>query len=243
MDDIKHYVAEELELRTQPKALQTGDIGDMEAAVVGGSVISCVKDVTPQQRADVLDSTLIAQLGASGKYDRFGETKEWYQEYVEILGHVGWVVSQLTFNEVQATGDNFKMDVAALQAIRNIAMTSGLGVLESSLRVLGALEPEDNALTLFDSKATLTNSGNFQLGSAEVGDDGALTVSLGAFHFEVENRRQRFLFFEWNSQEVDFWAAVQVMTLNERFYRDVRDDVAKRLRAYKDDYIWKLEPN
>ena len=236
---VESYVADKLTLRTQPRALQTGEVGELEAAVAAGSVIGTVDQLTPEQKSDVFHSILLAQLAATGQYDRFDETEQWYRKYVEILGNIGWIVSQVAFHQVRTREARFRMDVAGLQAIKNIASTSGLSVLESSLQVLESLPSDDNAITLFDSKATLTESGNFQLGTADIGDDGAVTVSLGAFRFKANVRRQRFLFFSWNSQEVEFWAAVQVMKLNQEL--KARDVIAKRLNDFIDDYIWGLK--
>ena len=135
------------------------------------------------------------------------------------------------------------MDVAALKAMQEIASTAGLGVLRSAFKVLASLKPEDGAVALLDSKATFQNNVSFQVGVAEIDDDGSVTMGFGGFHLAVDKRRRRFLFFRWDSKKVRLWAAVQTMTFNEPRYATAREKVRERLEAYRDDYLWDISPN
>jgi len=50
-----------------------------EGFVDTGSVVCFNSNVQLQQRDDVLESTLLAQLAANKKYDRFTDSTEWYK--------------------------------------------------------------------------------------------------------------------------------------------------------------------
>ena len=100
MTEGNSLLAEDVQLRTQPKPLQTGDVGQMTAAVAGSSVVAFAGQLTPQQRADVLDSTLFAQFRSTHKHNPFDEPPEWYNEYATVLGLLGWRANHVAFSEV-----------------------------------------------------------------------------------------------------------------------------------------------
>ena len=89
-----------------------GSSDKASAAVVGSSLISFVDKLDEQSRAclliffdegggqvtilffiqnDVMNSTLLAQLGADARFSKTKQTDRWYEKYQETLGKVGWV--------------------------------------------------------------------------------------------------------------------------------------------------------
>ena len=64
------------------------------ANVDAASLVTFIDGVSGQQKEDVLNSTLLAQLAANRKHDRERDTAGWYGCYRTVLEQVGWV-SQL----------------------------------------------------------------------------------------------------------------------------------------------------
>lgn len=60
------------------------------AYVAAASVVAFADGVFAQQREDLLNSTLMAQLAANRKYDREKEAVNWYRYYRSILQNLGW---------------------------------------------------------------------------------------------------------------------------------------------------------
>lgn len=207
------------------------------AVVNVGSVLSFVAGIKPQEMEDVLYSVQLAQRGASGAFDRFTQTRAWYQKYLEILENLGWTSEQLAFTNYEQKEGEFRMDKAALGIIAAIATQNQLAVLNSSLDALGKLADKDGTVSLLDFHASADGSGNFQIGAIERTDNGALTMALGAFYFKGLDERRRFLFFKWGKREIEFWTAAQRVTLNPVFYAKRRDAVAARLDADASSYI------
>jgi hypothetical protein len=58
--------------------------------VVAASIVSFADGVTGQQKEDLLNSTLLAQLAANRRYDRERDTLNWYDAYRSALRGVGW---------------------------------------------------------------------------------------------------------------------------------------------------------
>lgn len=214
--------------KSRAKAKREGPTGP-EAKVDVGSVLSFVDGLSGQEKDDVLFSVQLAQRGASGAFDRFTETRSWYQKYVEILENLGWATEQMAFSRFEQAEGEFRMDKAALAIVAAIATQNQLAVLQEAMNALDALAEDDGTISLFDFHSSLQGSGNFQLGAVQKSANGAVSMALGAFWFRSADERRRFLFFKWGSQEVNFWTAAQRMTFNTRFYERVRDDVVAKL--------------
>ena len=99
----------------------------------------------------------------------------------------------------------------------------------------------DRALRIFEIQAAKDLSGNFQIGAAQKADNAALSLALGAFHFETNDHRGKFLFFAWGAEEIRFWTAVCKMTLNRDLYSVHRRAVVAKLKADAADYVAELE--
>jgi hypothetical protein len=202
---------------------------DLQAAVDAGSILSFVSDVGPGEKADILFSVQLAQRAANAAFDRFAQTKSWYAKYNEVLEAVGWATEQFAFASHDQSEGDFVMDKAALAVITAIATGNQLGAITASISALEKLADNDGAITLFDFNAASEGSGNFQIGAVEKSTNGALSMALGAFYFRGVSDRQKFLFFKWGSNEVNFWTAAQKMTFNTAIYDKVRGAVQQKL--------------
>ena len=229
---------DDIQLRPLSPPHQTGDVGDMTAAVAGASILAFTEEMNSQQREDVLNSTLLAQFVSNQDHDRFENPNAWYKRYVNVLQKLGWIISTFSFSEVTGKTKNLRIDAAILTSIKDKASNSGLNVLKSALDGLSSLKAEDNTVTLFDSKATFQTQADFQLGVAEINEDGFLTTAFGGYRLTADKRRRRFLFFRWERHKVKFWASVQTMRLNEDYYARDRERVKSALDAHRDDNVW-----
>jgi hypothetical protein len=73
-----------------PAALSDPGPQQHSSYVAAASVVSFADGVTGQQKEDLLNSTLLAQLAANGRFDRERDTPNWYELYRTVLNGVGW---------------------------------------------------------------------------------------------------------------------------------------------------------
>ena len=245
LTSLKDYLAK-LELSDQPLAMLARESNplpdgliseDLQAAVDGGSLISFVQNVSAVQKTDILMSLLFAQRAANFAHNRFTEAEDWYDKYTEVLTNLGWFTNQFAFTGKLNKQNKFRMDATALEVIKAVASLKGLSILTEGLKALESLESDKKQFTIFDFNTSSEHLGNFQLGIAEVAENGAVSLSMGGFYFKSVDRKKRFLFFSWGSQKVNFWAAAQSMTLNEALYSSLRETVVGRLASTAGNYI------
>jgi len=65
------------------------------ANVAAASVAAFSDGVSGQQKEDLLNSTLLAQLSANNRYDREAATADWYDFYCTVLFRLGWISERM----------------------------------------------------------------------------------------------------------------------------------------------------
>ena len=138
-----------------------------QAMVDAGSLLSFVDGVNSQEQDDVLYAIQLAQRGASGAYNRFTQTRQWYGKYVGILEQLGWTVEQMAFTRHDQSEGEVRMDQASLAVIAAIPTQNQLAVLKESVTALTSLAEEDGTIRLFDFHTLSEMSGNFQIGAVQ----------------------------------------------------------------------------
>lgn len=207
------------------------------AKVVGGSTVSFISGVPKVKQADILNSTLLAQLAANHAHDRVSETEQWYNKYVEVLENIGWVISDFKFAHQNLTGVTVEMDKAALDILSAALTGNQLAVLTATLKALKDANPGKKSITLFDTNGSSQDGGNFQLGIASADPTGNVQMSMGAFYFQASERHTRFLFWSWSTKNINMFAGSESILLNEEIYKTVRQQVINKLGVRATRYV------
>lgn len=91
-----------------------------DGLVDAGSLVSFTSQLNGQHKEDVLNSTLLAQLAANKKYDRYSQTEDWYKFYTDVMGNIGWVMQSFKFDEYKSTQQDFKISQVVLQLLSGL---------------------------------------------------------------------------------------------------------------------------
>lgn len=78
-----------------------------QAYVSSGSLVSFSSQLLAQEKADILDSLLYADLVASDVYDRTTSFTSWYGLYINVLKETGWDIKTLGFRPYSANTNTF----------------------------------------------------------------------------------------------------------------------------------------
>ncbi|MBO0323648.1 hypothetical protein J0X14_15160 [Muricauda sp. CAU 1633] len=227
----------EASLNSLPPAELTLVENKDSAKVVGGSTISFISGVPKIKQADVLNSTLLAQLGANYAFDRVTQTEQWYNKYVEVLENIGWVISSFKFAHQALSGVTVEMDKAALDILAAAISGDELAVLTATLKALKDANPGSKSITLFDTNGSSQDGGNFQLGTASEDPTGNVQMSMGAFYFQASERHTRFLFWSWSTKSINMFAGSESILLNEDIYSTVRQQIINKLGPRAVTYV------
>ena len=181
----------DLEIPKAPRERVTA--GAAHASVVGSDVIAFVESVPPEERQDVLNATLFAQLVARRKVAEprtLGEVRAWYDEYFDALTRVGFVLQHRDFTEYREDSQSFEAHKAILDvaAVLLAGSPGALLLIKSTLEALQTMSADDPWITLFNRESQSANTARFQVSLVERDASAQLLLSLIAFGLEAQHR-------------------------------------------------------
>ncbi len=246
IEAIRSYIAE-LEIPEADASLATASRSDARtftdsapsAAVAGSSLVSFVGGLTGQQKSDVLNSTLLAQLAAKKKYDQYSQAMDWYRHYVDVLQNLGWNISNLNWQEGTVNRAIRLVDTTR-EVLRPICSTEEIGILEISF---SALDNPTNTRQreLFDQQSMPGRQANFQTFPVSL-DRGDPVMVLCATQMNTTEHKTRFFWITWEKSTVTKLAhSATKVVLNEGLYNEIRKDVTRKLGDNAHKFIEDLE--
>lgn len=217
-------------------------IGSSEgtASVDAGSLMSFVNDVKGQQKSDVLNSCLLAQLAANKKYDREKDTENWYKFYSEVLQNVGWVIQEFKFSKMSYSGSSFDPSALMLLAMEGICSAAQYQILEKAIAAIRKLDSDSRTSKIFEASTHSYSDGNFQLGACTQEND-QVTMALGGCFFSSTKTHISILFSNFDSDGVEAYSSTQTITLDNDIYQRVRQAVIDKLGDHASTYVIDLD--
>jgi hypothetical protein len=223
--------------RAEADAFKEGTEG---AATDGGSLVSFVSGISSIHKSDVLNSTLLAQLAASKKFDRFNNTIAWYDFYISVLAQVGWVVPAFAFRDYSPSGQSLVLSDAVLDIMSAIATGNEMKILETTLNSLREKPGNEGPLVLFDQQSYPETIGTFQIFPVSE-SNGQLVMALSAMEFHADKHVTKFLWWSWSKTSVRLRQSAQKAVLNEDVYGKVRQQVIDKLGDRAAQFIKDIE--
>jgi hypothetical protein len=148
--------------------------------------IACLLDpLGEQERADVLHSTLLAQLAADKKYGRTTDPGAWLKAYGEALSSVSWGVQSQQTTKVDVRGRALLVQDVVQPAVA--MAVNAVALVAETLTAFRLLPADADPVLRFNTEVTGDAAGNLQVMSATGGDLGP-TMHLVNVIFEAGAR-------------------------------------------------------
>lgn len=211
------------------------------AAVDGNIIASFVDGVTGQQKNDVLNSCLLAQLAANAKARRDVQPVEWTNHYGTVLMNLAWVVPAFRFTTLRTSAQRFTIDQVILKLVQSFLSGDEITTLQASMDAMKALESEDRRFTIFERNSKGQSAGNFQVDSIGTSADGTLSLKLGAYAFDTNTTVTNVLWFSFSGNSTTLKATKSTFVLNEEVFARLRGPIVEKLGQRAIDYIGGLE--
>ncbi|KAF9476195.1 hypothetical protein BDN70DRAFT_882736 [Pholiota conissans] len=210
-----------------------------ETAMIGeGQATTFTVGMSPQNKMDVMNSTLLAQLAASGHCHRFNQTKEWYQYYSHILENIGWTVTAFNWSQASVKDSTLSLNKVILQFLKTYLTANQMVAVE---HLIDALEnTEDPVVKTFTAGASDSHQANFQLGTCAEDEEGTISFSMGAFTFSTSEKITNLMVTEYNTDTAMFENAFQTMIFNPEVYGRIRAAILDKLAQNATDLIHEL---
>jgi hypothetical protein len=212
------------------------DAAKEQAAVVGGEVVSFVKGITAEQRADVVNATLLAQLIAKKKLPEpknLDDILAWYRHYFDALSQIGFVTQGLGFAEYVDARDTFEAHQAIIEVATALLAGSpgALVVIKKALEALQKMSGDSPWITLFNKESRSAETAHFQASMVSTDDSGPFLISIVAFGIKAESKVTQVLFFKFRKDKVKLVHHQGKVSINTQVLEAIRQDVAQKLVA------------
>jgi hypothetical protein len=226
-----------------PRSARSGIESDDEqkpaAYVDNQSLISFAAGVTGQNRKDVLNSTLLAQMVADHYVPDPEQMDVWYQKYEEVLRNIGWAIEKKEFSNFDSGHTAFEMQSAILDVLGTLVGANQLAMLTKTLDAIKKLGDSDGRIQIFERDVKEVQKGNFQIGMAEeVG--GLVSMGMGAFMLKTKDEVNRVLFINTGKDRTSLKYYALKCTLHTDIYALVRNDILTKLGKAPIAFISKL---
>jgi hypothetical protein len=233
-------------LEGAPKAGFDFDAAREQAAVVGSEVIAFVKGITPEQRSDVVNATLLAQLVAKKNCPEpksLPEVLAWYDRYFDTLSQVGFVVQDKGFAEYTAASDTFEAHEAIIEVAATLLAGSpaALAVVKKTLEALHKMSADSPWITLFHRESQSAETARFQVSLVDGDENAPFLVSTIAFGLQASTKVTQVLFFKFHRNRVRLQHHSGKATVNAQVLAGVREAVAAKLSRFAGDYVAGLD--
>lgn len=210
-----------------------------QAMIVGSDIVSFVKGVTPDRREDIVNSSLLAQLGAKKQVSDPTKIYDWYNAYFDVLMNIGWVVHDRGFATYSEQSKGFEAHEAILAVAASVLgpTATAMAVVKATLDALKSMSSDSPWMTLFNRESQSANTARFQVMLTEHGSDDQFLVSLMAFGLEAQKTLTQVLFFKFQSSEATLKHYSGKVTINSHVLSSVRDLIKDKIAGYTRDYL------
>ena len=218
-------------------SIQDFNVTENELVYVdGGSLVSLhsANPLSGQQRMDLLESTLYAQLNASQQFDREDNLVGWYERYTYILQDLGWNISKPQFRVLKKENRiNWK---DAIESIFDQELVqSEKGSLDHILLSYLRLPASTSSVKIFDQLSTKGDISTFQVILASLNGEKELVASFGLFDI-IELKST-----DVNSQATGILYSINSGVLDMSVYKKHCDVVELYLADIVEKYIFSLK--
>jgi hypothetical protein len=217
-----------------------------QATVVGSDIVAFIKGITAEQRADLVNATMLAQLAAKKKVSDpqdLAGVLEWYSHYFDVLSNIGFVIQEKGFAEYEEKAETFEAHEAILD-VAKVALAGAPGALAVVIKTLESLKKmsDDSPwITLFHRESRSAKTARFQVTLAETDETGGLLVRLMAFGVEAEATITQVLFFRFKKNHAKLRHHAGKVTINPTVLAGVRDEVAAKIAAHTKSFVAGLD--
>ena len=218
------------------------DAAKEQAAVVGSDVIAFATGITPEQRGDVVNATLLAQLVAKRRVPEpktLPDLISWYEHYFDVLSRVGFAIQDRGFAEYVEKSDTFEAHEAILEVAATLlaGAPAALAVVKRTLEALQKMSADSPWITLFHRESQSANTARFQVSLVNADDASPFLVSLVAFGLQATNEITQVLFFKFHKNTVKLQHHSGKATINAQVLEGVRKDIATKLGAFATEFV------
>lgn len=218
------------------------DAAKQQAAVVGSDVVSFVKEITPEERQDIVNASLLAQLAANKQIPDPQDLKgilDWYTAYFDVMTRIGFAVQSKGFAQYVEKADTFEAHEAIIEIVKTAlaGAPAAIPLVIKTLESLKSMSQDSPWITLFHRESRSANTARFQVSAADTGS----SLNVLAFGIAAKATITQVLLFKFKRNESTLQHNSSTLTMNPPVLAGIRDDIAQKITKYSKDFVAGLD--
>ncbi|HEX2535056.1 MAG TPA: hypothetical protein VHK69_15030 [Chitinophagaceae bacterium] len=215
--------------------------GTEQAFISDKSLVSFVAEVGGQNRKDVINSTLLAQLAANKKFSLENDMKGWYDAFIDVLSKLGWVMEEAEINTFNAREDLVEVESVIIDILTAAFGAKYIDIIKNTLNSLKKLsDSDDKRFKVFEKNTQTVTKGCFQIALA-VEQDGVVSMQLGTFLLTSSTTMKKILFVRIHKATTRLDYSSRTGTFNTDIYATARQAVTEKLSKDIQSFVAELE--
>jgi hypothetical protein len=210
-----------------------------QSMLVDKSLISFVSGLSAETRADILESTLLAQLGANGKAPDAKDVIGWYKAYIEILTKIGWTMEGGEVQQFSAKANVVELQSVIIDILKAAFGANFLQIVTRALDGIKSLADSNGKIEAFEKNTHAESNGSFQIGVATQAGD-AVSMNLGTFLITSTSKISHILFIKFSKDETNLQYASGKLTLDQKIYENIRSLVQDKLSGRAVEFVTEI---
>lgn len=205
------------------------------AAVVDTSLLAFGAGMSVQDRVDVKNSYLLANLVANKRANASRPDEIWFTYFLEVMQDCGWTRIHYSYDREEASQQSMKLSNVALAAVRTAAASLAGGATAAAVLgtvasdALQRLAKDETALAFFKRNVQERKSATVGLGVCRQLDSGEVILAMGALQSMARTSDMDVLFFDWDASTTTTYKAIAAWVFNRSLYKDRREEVESKL--------------
>lgn len=213
--------------------------GKPQAVAVGSQITEFADNVPESRRPQIANSFLLAQLAANKVVREGGDTAAWYEQYIEVLSNVGWLIETQISSTRDVSGGAAELHQEIIPVI-----TAALGpavaaaaLVTKVLDGLAAMNKDLPWITLFSKESQRAHANQFQVSYAEVPEGMQPRITLTCFELDAQKSITQVLFFKFSDSSGRLRHFGSKLSMNSGVFDKVEDVVEDRVAEFATSYI------
>jgi len=210
---------------------ETTTPADKETSFVNEkSLVSFAAEVSLQNRADLLNSLLLAQLSANKQFSSEDELEKWYRAFFKLMNKLGWVIETSKTTEYKSKGTVIEIESVVIDILESAIGGKVVEIARSLISAFkGLADDKEKKFIAFEKNTHSLKKGCFLFGVATEKNE-TLSVTFCFILLSSSHEIKQILFFRSKEDESKLKTASFKGTLNVDTYAPVRQIVIDKLK-------------
>lgn len=206
-----------------------------QAFLVDRTLVCFAANVTGQQRSDMLNLLLLAQLAARKQYPEIEQAIDWHQSFKNVLMDIGCSIEARGFSQFALSGRTFRLEYPVVNIMANASFKYSLtGFLEKSLATIKSLQTS----YAFKKNTYSSYNGAFQI-CLVTNSNETLELNIGMIMLTSGSPIIE-LFGTLSTENTKLNYTTLTFNINEQFCASVRDVISEKLIYISVRYVMEI---